>query len=174
MRLTTNEQAPDFITTDVFGNVIHLKKLRGQKVYLGFKRNAGCPVCNLRVHELLKKSDYFVQNNIKVILIYESTVSKMQEYLTEKSYPFYFVADPQNKLYTLYAVERSYGKLFKSLLHGLVAKARSGSKLFKEPIKQDGHMQTIPSEFLIGEDGKLKIVHYGNFIGDHMPIELIH
>jgi peroxiredoxin len=173
MQLAIDQPAPDFATTDVFGNVIHLKKLSGQKVYLAFERNAGCPVCNLHVHELLKRADFFKNQNIKVVLVYESTVMKMREYLSGENHPFHFVADPQNKLYKLYGIEQSYGKLFKSLFNGLMKKVMAGNKLFKKTMAQDGHLNTIPSEFLIDEKGLLQIAYYGKFVGDVLPINSI-
>jgi thioredoxin-dependent peroxiredoxin len=173
MRLTTNHHAPDFSITDVFGTSIQLKQLRGQKIYLAFERNAGCPVCNLHVHELIKKASFFKMNNIKIILVYESTKTKMIEYLNEDSYPFHFVADPENKLYNIYGVERSYLKVLKSLFNGLIGKVMRGKKLFKKPMSQDGHTDRIPSEFLIDEQGIIKTARYGRFVGDHMEIDAI-
>lgn len=173
MALSVHQPAPDFNTTDVFGQSIHLKKLQGKKVYLAFERNAGCPVCNLRMHTLLKHADYFSKNNIEVLMVYESTITKMKEYLGENVYPFHFIADPENKLYRLYAVEQSLVKFFKSLFNGLLTKVSEGKKLFAKPIRQDGHLMTIPSEFFIDEKGKLITVHYGRFIGDHLPLDSI-
>jgi thioredoxin-dependent peroxiredoxin len=171
--LSTHQQAPLFIVKDVFENIVRLEDLRGKKVYVAFERNAGCPVCNLRVHTLMKHADSFAQNNIVVLLVYESTEAKMQEYLDGKSYPFHFIADPDNKLYKTYGVGQSFAKLIKSLFNGLVSKAIEGKKLFSKSIAQDGHTATIPAEFMIDELGDLSIVHYGRFIGDHLPIPTI-
>lgn len=173
MKLSIHQPAPQFITKDVFGNIIRLDELRGKKVYLAFERNAGCPVCNLRVHTLLKHADSFANNNTVVLLVYESTESRMREYLEAKSYPFHFIADPENKLYTSYSVGQSFLKLFKSLFNGLVSKALEGKKLFTKTISQDGHTATIPGEFMIDEHGNLSIVHYGRFIGDHLPVSTL-
>jgi peroxiredoxin Q/BCP len=170
MQLKINQQAPDFTITDVFGGTIQLKKLRDHKVYLLFHRNAGCPVCNLHVHELIRNADHFAAHNIKVILVYESTAGKMLEYLSDRKYPFHFVADPENELYKLYSIERSMLKVLKSLFNGLMGKAMAGKKMFKKSIKQDGHTDTIPAEFLIDGDGNLSKVHYGRFIGDHLAV----
>lgn len=173
MALSIHQLAPDFSTTDVFGQSIQLKKLQGKKVYLAFERNAGCPVCNLRMHTLLKHAEYFKKNNIEVLLVYESSTEKMKEYLGENTYPFHFIADPDNRLYRLYFVEQSLPKLLKSLFHALLSKVSQGKKLFTKTIHQDGHMTTIPSEFLIDENGQLITVHYGRFVGDHLPLEAI-
>lgn len=173
MALSIHQLAPDFSTTDVFGHTIHLKKLQGKKVYLAFERNAGCPVCNLRMHTLLKHADNFKKHNIEVLLVYESTVERMKEYLGENTYPFHFIADSGNRLYRLYFVEHSLPKLLKSLFNGLMDKVSQGKKLFSKSIPQDGHITTIPSEFVIDENGKLIKVHYGRFVGDHLPVEVI-
>ncbi len=173
MSLSVHQSAPDFNTIDVYGEVIQLKKLQGKKVYLAFERNAGCPVCNLRMHTLLKNADYFSRNNIEVLMVYESSLEKMKDYLGANNYPFHFIADPDNRLYKLYFVEQSAGKFLRSLVNGLMAKAIEGKKLFKNPISQDGHTTTIPSEFIIDESGKLTTVHYGNFVGDHLPLEVL-
>ena len=173
MKLSAHQPSPLFKTKDVYGHDIDLKKLLGKKIYLAFERNAGCPVCNLHTHELLKQSEFFKSNSAVVILIYESPVEKMKEYLGDNTYPFHFVADPQNNLYDQYGIEKSMLKVLKSLFHGLMTKVRQGTKLFKKPMKQDGNMTRIPGEFIVDEDGTLSLVHYGAFVGDHLPLNTL-
>lgn len=173
MKLQVNQQAPVFKTSDVYGREISIQALRGKKVYLAFERNAGCPVCNLRTHELLKHANYFSAHHVTVLLIYESTVEKMKDYLADDQYPFCFVADPENRLYKQFQIERSFFKVTKGLFHGLIGKAMAGKKLFRKPITQDGNTSTIPSEFIIDEKGTLSTVHYGGYIGDHLALDLL-
>jgi peroxiredoxin Q/BCP len=171
MRLQTNQQAPSFRATDVNGILLDSISLRGKQIYLSFERNAGCPVCSLRTHELLKRSTYFNDRDIKVIMVYESSPEKMKEYLGDSVYPFHFVADPKNELYNKFGVERSMGKVLKSLFHGIMGKVMKGKKLFKKPMKQDGHRDRIPAEFIIDIQGRIRVAHYGNYIGDHLTFE---
>jgi thioredoxin-dependent peroxiredoxin len=173
MKLKNHQLAPHFNTRDVYGNELDLRKLRGQKLYLVFERNAGCPVCNLHTHDLLKRSRAFESNQVKVVMVYESPDVVMKEYLGENNYPFHFVSDPKNDLYNLYGVERSFLKVFKALFNGIMSRIKKGNKLFTKPMKQDGHMDRIPAEFVINEDGKIKIAHYGKFVGDHLPIDVL-
>lgn len=173
MPLTISQYAPLFTTHDVYGQPVDLHHSAGRKIYLAFERNAGCPVCNFRTHELLKQADFFKANNINVLMIYESSIEAMREYLGENNYPFQFIADPQNKLYELYGVERSFIKIMRGLFNGLLDKVAKGNKLFSKPMKQDGHLDRIPAEFIIDQDGSLKLAHYGKFIGDHVPIEVL-
>src|SRR5882757_8319069 len=99
MKLQQNTSAPLFETTDVYGKPFSLAAQKGSKTLLTFMRFAGCPVCNLRVHELLKNADLLQKKNIKVVLVYESSKETMLEYLQTENLPFIFLADKENKLY---------------------------------------------------------------------------
>ena len=123
------------------------------------------------MHQLLKESELFKSHGIKMIFVYESPESTMKEYLGDAAYPFHFVADPKNTLYNIYGVERSFLKVMKSLFHGIMGKVQQGSKLFRQPMKQDGHVDRIPAEFIIDETGRISLARYGKFVGDHLPID---
>jgi peroxiredoxin len=173
MKLSVNQQVPKFTAHDVSGISLDSDKLRGKNVFLVFQRNAGCPVCNLRTNQLLKESQFFTNNNVVVILVYESGVSKLREYLGDDAYPFHFVADPKNVLYDAFAVEKSFAKLMKGTFHGLLSKAMAGKKLYQKPISQDGNTSRIPAEFLIDTKGKVLLAHYDKFLGDDLPMNTL-
>lgn len=173
MTLQVKQTAPDFNTSDVFNKNISLKTYKGKRVYLAFMRFAGCPVCNLRVHTLLKQADAFKEKNIEVVLVYESSIENMRIYLEDTIYPFTFISDPQNVLYKSYGVEQSWNKLLVSMFKGLFAKVSAGEKLFKKKPKVDGSLNRMEAEFLIDENGKLERVHYASFLGDNVPVEKI-
>ena len=170
MRIQTNTIAPVFETTDVFDKSFSLADNKGKKVFLIFMRFAGCPVCNFHVHQLLKNADRFKKKNIKVVLVYESSKSIMLDYLKDEKFPFTFIADPDNKLYKLYAVETSLGKLLSSLFKGMMAKVMAGKKLFKKKITDDGKVTRMEAEFLIDETGKISIAHYAEYLGDNVEL----
>ena len=149
MRLHTNTIAPAFETTDVFDAPFSLTdSKKGKKVFLVFMRFAGCPVCNLHVNKLLKNADRFKKKNIHVVIVYESSKTIMREFLEGEKYPFTFIADPENKLYKLYSVETSLGKLLGSLFKGMMAKVVAGKKLYKKKITDDGKVTRMEAEFL--------------------------
>ncbi|MBD1430009.1 thioredoxin domain-containing protein [Sphingobacterium litopenaei] len=47
---------------------------------------------------------------------------------------------------------------------------KKGNKLFQRKIKRDGSLTRLPADFIIDENGKIKAVHYGTNIEDHLPI----
>jgi hypothetical protein len=136
-------------------------------------RFAACPVCNFRVHELMKAKDKLKKQNTQIVLVYESESQNLLEYVSGESYPFTFIADPENKLYDLYSVERSFGKLMLSLFKGMIHKAKTGKGLFRKNIQLDGSVTRIGAEFLINRNRKIIIAHYGKFLGDNLPIKEI-
>lgn len=173
MALQVEQNAPGFSINDVFGNPISLQAYKGKTVYLSFMRFAGCPVCNLHVHNLLKHADALKAKNIEVVLVYESSLANLRQYLEDRTYPFTFVADPESTLYNTYHVEKSWSKLMGSMFKGMLGKVRAGEKLFRKKPAMDGNMNRMEAEFVIDKNGKLAIAHYATFLGDNIAIEKI-
>ncbi|RYF69358.1 MAG: redoxin domain-containing protein, partial [Cytophagaceae bacterium] len=80
-QLKAGQIAPNFSTLDSVGNTIRLSDYAGKTVLLVFHRNVGCPVCNLRFHELEKHRAELQANGIVVLSVYESSATTMRQYL---------------------------------------------------------------------------------------------
>lgn len=168
MRLKPGEQVRDFSAKDVNGNPISVKSLSGKKWMLSFYRYAGCPLCNFRVHELLKEYDEWQNDGFTMISVFESDTDSINQRVGKEPKPFSIIADPDRNLYKLYGVESSWWKfikgglpIMKSMLHGFF------------PGKMEGDKAIIPADFLINEEGIITHTHYGHHIGDHIPIRRI-
>ena len=169
-RLQARQPGRDFAVADVYGQPVSLANLRGHKVLLAFMRNAGCPVCNLRMHQLLEQADYFKAHNLLVVAVYESTPTRLREYVADQPLPFTLIPNPDQSLYQRYGLEVSGSKALKSVLHGVMGKARQGQQLFAHPIEQDGNKNRIGADFLLDEQGTVAVAHYDRYIGDELPI----
>lgn len=168
MQVQAGQQAPDFQTEDIYGKPVSLARFRGQQVLVSFMRNAGCPVCNFQVHELLGQADSLKARNIAVVLVYQSSRRNMLEYLSGQSLPFTFIADPENRIYARYGIEQGMGKMMRGMFNGAMGKMQKGKKLFKSKVKQDGNSTTIGADFLLDGQGKVIKAHYGRYLGDHL------
>lgn len=173
MKIKEEQIAPGFTIKDVNGSTINLADYKGKKILLTFYRNSGCPICNLRFHEIQEQTDYFKSKNLVVLAIYESSSENMKKYLEGETPYAIMVPNPEQTIYKLYDIDRSSGKVLKGLFHGAIGKAKKGEKLFKSKMKQDGNGSTIGADFLIDENGIVKTVYYGKFLGDHLPIDKI-
>jgi peroxiredoxin len=169
MHLRDGQALPVLQVTDVTGNII---SLMGEKTFLSFQRNAGCPICNFHVHELIKHAPAFERQQIQVVLVYESSKENLLEYLHQEKLPFAFVADPSRQLYNLFGVERSLFLFLKGLLRGGLTKAIKGKSLFKTKIKIDGDTDRIGADFLL-QKGMIEKTHYGAFVGNHLTSDTI-
>jgi peroxiredoxin len=173
MKIEPPQSAPTFMIEDVNGNSVNLSDYKGKKVMLTFYRNVGCPVCNLRFHQLQEQAALFESKGLILLAVYESTAENMKQYLAGESPYATMIPNPDQSLYKLYEVERSGGKMMKGMFHGAMGKMKKGKKLFKTQIKQDGNTNRIGADFLIDENGNVVRAYYGKFIGDHLPIESI-
>lgn len=174
MKVQAGRPAPDFQTQDIYGNPVSLSGLRGRPVLLSFMRNAGCPVCNFQVHELLAQADSLKARNIAVVLVYQSSRENLLGYLSGQALPFTFVADPDNQLYRRYGIEHGMGKMMKGMFNGALGKMRKGKRLFTSQVKQDGNGTTIGADFLLDGQGTVVKAHYGAYLGDHLaPAEVL-
>ena len=171
MRLIEGQKAKDFSTSDIFGNDIILQNFKGKKILLSFYRYASCPLCNLRVSELIDQDAYFKEEGLELLAIFQSPKDRILEYVGKQNTPFSIIADPEQRLYNLYGVEISGLGLIRALF-------KPGK--FKEALNKGFHTGTmegpktrIPADFIIGENGIILKAYYGKDIGDHMPIEMI-
>lgn len=171
--LKVGDKAPQFEAKSHSGKIINLSDYKGKKVLLSFHRNVGCPICNLRFHELEAESDYFKSKNLILLAVYESSVDNMKQFVEGENFYTIMIPNPDLSLYKLYDVERSTGKMLKGMFHGAMSKIKKGKKLFKKQIKQDGTANRIGADFLIDEKGNVLKAYYGKYIGDDLPIHEI-
>jgi len=172
MRLNTGDTAPPFETTAMGGEPIQLASFRGQKLLLAFFRYASCPLCNLRISELIRHQPELQQQGLHILAIFQSPPERLQQYAGRQRPPFPMIADPDHHLYRLYGVESSWGGFLKgSLRVGSLATATARGFL---PGPMDGDKALIPADFLIDPDLIIQTAYYGTDIGDHLPLPAIH
>lgn len=170
-RLAVNQTAPDLPIKDTFGETIRVPSPEGRVTLLTFFRNAGCPVCRLRFHELEQSADLLRRNNIASVAVFESDPSRLRTYVENAIPNTRLIGDPDLTLYNAYRIERSWRGVFGAMFHGVMGKASAGKKLFSKPQKTDGHMNRMEAEFLIDAQGRILFAHYGSYVGDHIPVE---
>ncbi|MBL7812426.1 MAG: redoxin domain-containing protein [Bacteroidetes bacterium] len=174
-RLKKGQIAPLFSGIDIQGDTIELGKYKGKKILLAFFRYASCPVCNVRMHQLIENHDSIQAKGYQIIAVFESANNTLKEYVTETPVPFPIIGDPQLRLYKKYRVEKSFWKTVGAGFSRKTKKTmKEGRKLFARKHKRDGHITRIPADFIIDPKGIIINAYYGKNIGDHLPlIELL-
>jgi thioredoxin-dependent peroxiredoxin len=172
MRLLEGDSAIDFTIKDLAGNDVKLSDYKGQKIMLSFYRYASCPLCNLRVHNLIEHYSKWKENGVVMLGVFQSPPETMKEYLGKQDVPFTLMGDPQHILYGMYGVEAKWSSFFKAFITRGIDTVKAMCKGYM-PGKMDGNKHQVPADFLINEDFTIKTAYYGKDIGDHLPIKEI-
>ena len=166
-RLQAGDLAPAFTLPTLDGSNFSLGALRGKRTLLAFHRHAGCPYCNLRIHELIQAHPQLERAGVQVIAVFGSSVQGLQERVGTQQPPFTLVADEDDAIHTLYGTQRS---LLGSLSPALIPKWLEGYRLGIKHGSTDNQATRLPADFLIGPDLRLEGVLYGKNAVEHMPI----
>lgn len=170
-RLTAGDPAPSFQARALDGSTVDLSLLRGRPVHLAFFRYATCSYCNMRVADLIRHAADLRQAGVETIAVFQSPEDKLENRIGAQEPPFAVVADPRQELYRRYGVGRSTRGLFSQPIRHPVRAARAMARFL--PGAPDGPLDRMPAEFLIGEDGRLEVVHYGSHLEDRLPIDVV-
>jgi len=173
--LQAGDKAPDFKVKTVSGQYIQLSHCQEEKVLLSFFRHLGSPTCHFRLQQLITDYQELQANGITIIAIFESDEKSLQDFLIENPVPFPLIADPHSQLYASYRLEKSLGKALSSMTKTQYQRDRKAGKaiLKGKNYPKTGKGNRISADFII-EKGVILEAHYGQYIGDHLPMYRIH
>lgn len=176
MELKQNVTAPVFVLKDIFDRTIDLNSYRDKKLLIAFFRHAGCPFCNLRVHNLTKIHQELKDKGMEMIFFFESKESVLLRSIFHKEVsPIPLISDPGKIWYKEYGLENSTGKSIMSHLTSFVQTAikakRTGVPIH---LMADGEsFSTMPAEFLLDKNLVIKKLHYSQDLNDRLDIQTI-
>jgi peroxiredoxin len=169
--------APRELTTIRGGTVPLPDPAPGRLVHLQFRRFAGCPICNLHLRSVAARRDEIRAAGIREVVLFHSTVRDMLPY--QGDLPFDAVADPDRELYSAFGVGRGarsvlHPKALATALKPSAAAAylrgvRNGARLTGSPDGDD--RLGLPGDFLIGPDGRIRALKYGEHADDQWPVD---
>lgn len=172
MRIKPKETAQPFQVEDIHGRSIALQDYAGKKLLLGFFRHAACPLCNLRVHQLIESYPTLQDSGVDILAFFESPKDKILQYVGTQNAPFPIVADPTLETYRLYGVESSvFGMLRGILRFSDFSEAASKKLMFFNP---HNDIALLPADFLINPDSTIHTAYYGRDIGDHLGLSAVY
>lgn len=171
MKLTAGKKAPNIILPAIDGSAFNLETLRGRRYLLTFYRFATCPLCNLRVHEIVTR---FAElgGEFGVVAVFDAPLAHLQKHAGKHKAPFPILADENNKYYKIYGIEHSFTGMLKGmvtrmpkLLYGMFGKG-----YIPLPV---GSFTTMPADFLVDERGIIQTAYYGRDEGDHLSFDIL-
>lgn len=145
-----------------------------QIVHLQFRRFAGCPVCDLHLHELVRRHDAIVAGSIKEVVVFHTDRKELLRYAD--SLPFAVIADPDKQLYKEFGVEsgrralldpRSWVPIVRGVLRSMQSISQ-GKPV--PPVNPQGGRFGLPADFLIANDGRILASKYGTHAYDQWSV----
>lgn len=171
MRLSVGDLAPNILLPDLTGQSFELTQQHDKLTLVAFHRFAGCPFCNLRLHQLIQRYPAW-QHRLDVVVIFDSTLDNLQRHATDHQPPFPVLADTQNTAYRAYGVEHSWWGVAKGVMcrtPTLIKAMWQGHR----PKSLQGRMDTMPASFIIDSQSVIQLAYYGQDEGDYLPFAQI-
>ena len=173
--LSVGQSLPVAEVTSIGGETISFKK-PDQLLHVQFRRFAGCPICDLHLHSFVQRHGELTSHDIKEVVFFHSTKEELQQY--ESNLPFAVIADPTKAIYSKVGVEASlWGSLhplgliqFPYVMYKFLTGLWAGTRSMP-PSDPTGGRMGMPADFLVGKDGKIVAVKYGQHPSDHWSVD---
>ncbi len=164
-KLTAGMKAPNFTYDTISGQSFDFYKAsRGEKAVLYFLRYAGCPICQLKIWDIMRTYDELAAAGLAVYVILQSGPSSVKEGLAGVTPPFTIVCDPKEKIFSLYGV--APGNIFQYLAPPVIMKAMKASRSGYKHGKKEGQEMQLPAVFIVSTGETITFAYYGRNIGD--------
>lgn len=141
-------------------------------VHLQFRRFAGCPICNLHMHQVATRLDEISDAGVAEVVVFHSSADRLRRYVADL--PFAVVADPKRRLYDEYGVRNSIrGVLNRDVARAVgrgMRQARSVRSLAGSLGPAENHL-SMPADFLIAADGTVVARKYGEHADDQWSVD---
>jgi peroxiredoxin len=147
--LNTGDKVKARTLTTIEGGAVALPAADGL-VHLQFRRFAGCPICNLHMHEVATRHDEITKAGVTEVVVFHSAADRLRRYVADL--PFAVLADPNRKLYDEFGVHNS----IRGMLNRNVARAVG---------------RGMPADFLIARDGAVVARKYGEHADDQWSVD---
>lgn len=168
--LLPGAKLPPFKGEDWQGNPVNSSDYAGHKLWFALYRYASCPLCNLRIHEIMQRWPEFAAKGLNKVAVFQSDGETMARYVAGQDVPFTLIADPDEKLYRQFGSGHSWpGYLHPANLITLGKAACKGFGLGQ----MDGTKSRLPMDILVNADGTIHTIYRAKKIGDHIPFGMI-
>ena len=171
MRLKMGDEVKNIKLPAIDGSVFDTSRLRGRPFMISFFRFAGCPFCNMRVHELVKHYQSF-GDDFEIVALFDSPLQNLVRHIEGHKAPFPVLADEENQYYKEYAIEHSLSGVIKGMTLRMPTLIKAMCKGYI-PTTIKGSMTTMPADFLIDREGIIQRAYYGQDEGDHLPLDQV-
>lgn len=164
------------VLTTVDGDEIALPD-PARLTHLQFRRFAGCPVCNLHLRSMARRHREIDATGVHEVVFFHAPAQELKRYVADL--PFALIGDPEKVTYREFGVEaapralldpRVWPTIARSVAVSLAEVVRGGKPMPPSRAPHGGRIG-LPADFLIGSDGTVLAVKYGEHAGDQWSVD---
>lgn len=170
VKYSLGDTLPEFDAVTSHNEKISSRDYLGQPLWLGIYRYASCPLCNLRIHEIIQRWPAYAAKGLQKLAVFQSDADTMAHYVGNQQPPFALIADPEEKIYALFGAAHSWAGFVHPANAAPLARATRAGFL---PGKMQGTKSRLPMDLLIDKDGTIVDIFAAKFIGDHIPFDRV-
>ena len=175
-RITVGEQFPDLRLTAITGDGVVVPDPDRALTHLQFRRFAGCPICNLHLASISARLDDITAAGIREVVVFHSTPAELSKY--QDGMPFAVIGDPDKALYRRFGVEASAKAVLKPGAwralpggYGHAVRTAVTKRRGLLPVHPTNGNLGLPADLLIGADGRVVAVKYGQHAYDQWSVD---
>lgn len=168
--LKFGDKMPDFTVNTAFQQNLKLKNMAGQnKTAILFLRYYGCTLCQYDMHLYTQHFKEIIGENGKIIIVLQSAVETIQKEITQETYPFPIICDPNMVMYKELNILPA-GNTEELVKGNTMLKVKEAEKLFSHK-EYEGEELQLPAAFIIDKDMTVVYAKYGKNAGDILTPE---
>ncbi len=164
-KFSAGSTAPDFSFDTPWETSLQFYAVMGKTpTVLFFLRYVGCPICQMKISEIIHDWELFKKEKVQVLVVLQSPPESVKKQLYGEEISFKIICDSGGKVFSLYGVKP--GGILGYIAPPVIAQAvKATRKGFKHGKKEGKEMQT-PAVFVVGPDKTIRYAYYGKHVAD--------
>lgn len=165
-KINVGEKMENFVFDTPYKRGVDLKTVvDGKKTGFLFSRYYGCSLCRVDMLLLKEKYDLIKETGGQVVFVLQSDPDLLARNITETEYPFWVIADPEQKIYKALSIDPAT-----SIKDAIDDKAKEKIKIAREKGfahgEYEGNEDQLPAAFVVEPDLTVTFAHYAKTAGD--------
>lgn len=175
-KLVKGDKFPQFTFDTVYEKDMTIEKVvDGKQTFFWFLRYIGCTICRWDVHMLTQRYQEFVDKDVNVVVVMQSTPEIVQRDLDGQTLPFHLICDSKEELYKTLelnsvATKEEMAPTQEAQERLAVKRAGVQEAGFVHGDYEGNEMQ-LPAFFHVMPDLTVAEAHYGQHIADIPTID---
>ncbi len=165
-KINVGDTMPNFVFDTPYQRGIDLKTVvAGKKTGFLFSRYYGCSLCRYDMIQLKEQYDKITATGGQVVFVLQSDPDLLARNFTEREYPFWVIADPEQKLYQALSIEPATS-IKDAIDEKAQKKIQAARKLGLTHGEYEGNEDQLPAAFVVNPDLTVTYAHYAKTAGD--------